>query len=75
MWDLIVSVPDHCLSFYFKRPIEYSELRDVLTKYDLLCITETKLDQTDVPGYTFVSQNRKQNFIGKSGGTGLFYKD
>ena len=19
MWDLIVSVPDHCLSFYFKR--------------------------------------------------------
>ena len=20
MWDLIVSVPDHCLSFYFTRP-------------------------------------------------------
>ena len=19
MWDLIVSVPDHCLSFYFKK--------------------------------------------------------
>ena len=21
MWDLIVSVPDHCLSFYFKIPL------------------------------------------------------
>ena len=21
MWDLIVTVPDHCLSFYFKRDI------------------------------------------------------
>ena len=20
MWDLIVSVPDHCLSFYFSKP-------------------------------------------------------
>ena len=22
MWDLIVSVPDHCLSFYFRRSFE-----------------------------------------------------
>ena len=21
MWDLIVSVPDHCLSFYFKKRV------------------------------------------------------
>ena len=21
MWDLIVSVPDHCLSFYFDEPV------------------------------------------------------
>ena len=21
MWDLIVSVPDHCLSFYFDKPV------------------------------------------------------
>ena len=27
MWDLIVSVPDHCLSFYFiKQPILLTEL-------------------------------------------------
>ena len=24
MWDLIVSVPDHCLSFYFKARHDYS---------------------------------------------------
>ena len=24
MWDLIVSVPDHCLSFYFESFIELS---------------------------------------------------
>ena len=23
MWDLIVSVPDHCLSFYFSNCIDY----------------------------------------------------
>ena len=23
MWDLIVSVPDHCLSFYFKHLVVY----------------------------------------------------
>ena len=22
MWDLIVSVPDHCLSFYFKNHVK-----------------------------------------------------
>ena len=23
MWDLIVSVPDHCLSFYFSSPANF----------------------------------------------------
>ena len=27
MLDLIVSVPDHCLSFYFKRGVKYPQLR------------------------------------------------
>ena len=42
-----------------------------------MCVTETKLDQTDVisvPGYTFFSQQRKQKYIRKSGGIGLFCK-
>ena len=43
----------------------------------MLCVTETKLDQTDVisvEGYSFFSQHRKQNYIRKSGGIGLFCK-
>ena len=27
MWDLIVSVPDHCLSFYFTRKASYHHHR------------------------------------------------
>ena len=27
MWDLIVSVPDHCLSFYFDLSFDSSEKR------------------------------------------------
>ena len=27
MWDLIVSVPDHCLSFYFKVRPPFSTFR------------------------------------------------
>ena len=26
MWDLIVSVPDHCLSFYFSNLLRYSSI-------------------------------------------------
>ena len=32
MWDLIVSVPDHCLSFYFDRSGFYSSLTKRLHK-------------------------------------------
>ena len=32
MWDLIVSVPDHCLSFYFEAKIANSDDR-ISTKF------------------------------------------
>ena len=35
MWDLIVSVPDHCLSFYFKRVFELSEISQTRGYIDL----------------------------------------
>lgn len=44
----------------------------------MLCVTETKLDHSDVisvPGYCFLSQHRKQKFIRKSGGIGVFYSE
>ena len=28
MWDLIVSVPDHCLSFYFPSRIDFKKCRE-----------------------------------------------
>ena len=34
MWDLIVSVPDHCLSFYF------SEHTDTVLSPEVLVITQ-----------------------------------
>ena len=47
MWDLIVSVPDHCLSFYFtdsdfwKNSINSSQLRNViLPKLRLRSLTD-----------------------------------
>ena len=30
MWDLIVSVPDHCLSFYFSLPGDYKVTDEAL---------------------------------------------
>ena len=29
MWDLIVSVPDHCLSFYFAKPLRQRKQRQL----------------------------------------------
>ena len=32
MWDLIVSVPDHCLSFYFTRTLVARNLEVIIYK-------------------------------------------
>ena len=45
MWDLIVSVPDHCLSFYFKLlllPTRTSTLRTENETTETHSITNTK---------------------------------
>ena len=37
MWDLIVSVPDHCLSFYFSdHPYEDGALLKIITESKLV---------------------------------------
>ena len=33
MWDLIVSVPDHCLSFYFVRVVNILKLTRERSEY------------------------------------------
>ena len=37
MWDLIVSVPDHCLSFYFTRLVKIHQfIHKILSLYEKL---------------------------------------
>ena len=60
-----------------KRRVLFPEFSDLVSKYDLFCVCETKLDKYDVidmPGYVFHSQCRKQKYIRKSGGIGIFIK-
>ena len=50
----------------------------MVQSYDILCVTETKTDTSDIisfPNYTYFSQCRKQPFVRKSGGIGIFIKD
>ena len=47
IWDLIVSVPDHCLSFYFLTakalvPIDYSRRQAPIHKLWDPCVPETE---------------------------------
>ena len=60
-----------------KRKLQYPEFRELVCNYDLFCVMETKLDKHDivtVPGYTFLSQPRRQKFLRRSGGLGFFCK-
>ena len=54
-----------------ERRVHFPELQETLSEFDILCVTETKLDHTDVisnPGYGSLSQVRKQKFIHSPGG-------
>ena len=37
MWDLIVSVPDHCLSFYFSRDVAHLRFLPLNVFYTKSC--------------------------------------
>ena len=43
MWDLIVSVPDHCLSFYFRYlKLHIHVLREITLSYNVTSESITK---------------------------------
>ena len=49
-----------------RRRLRYPEFQSLISKYDVFCVQETKLDNIDVislNNYTFLSQIRKQKFI------------
>ena len=61
-----------------KRKLLYHELCEIISDYDLFCVTETKIDNNDIinlPGYKFLSQCRKQKYLRISGGIGVFVKE
>ena len=61
-----------------KRRLHYLEFQSLISKYDVFCVQEAKLDNVDVismPNYTFLSQTRKQKFVRRSGGIGVFVKN
>lgn len=61
-----------------KARCEYPEFVDVINGYDIFCVSETKLDDYDVislPNYNLITKHRKQRYLRKSGGIGVFVKD
>ncbi|MCG7877394.1 MAG: endonuclease/exonuclease/phosphatase family protein, partial [Candidatus Thiodiazotropha endolucinida] len=60
-----------------RRRLLFPEVNELVQKYDIFCVTETKLDDLDlinISGYEFYSQTRKQKFLRKSGGMGVFIR-
>ena len=61
-----------------KRRLHYPDFCELVNKYDINCVCETKLDKYDsieLHGFTFISQCRKQKIIRKSGGLGVFVRN
>ena len=61
-----------------ERKLHYPDFCELVNKYDLFCVCETKLEKYDVidlHSCTFISQCRKQKFIRKSGGLGVFVRN
>ena len=61
-----------------KRRSVYPEFCDLVPKYDVFFVTETKQDHTDVisvDGYCFESKPRQVSNIRESGGIGVFINE
>ena len=60
-----------------KQKLLIPEFTVNINSYDLFCVTETHLDNTDIvdiEGYTYFSKNREQRYLRKSGGIGVYVK-
>ena len=61
-----------------RRKLQYPELKEFFNAYDMICLTETKLDDFDnisIPGFPYLYQKRKQRYLRKSGGIGVFLRN
>ena len=55
MWDLIVSVPDHCLSFYFIKYMYGEFLCKVLVDSNCCVLNGRQCENDNDNGFTFLS--------------------
>ena len=58
--------------------LEYPDFVTYFSSFDIICYQETKVDEFDIlslPGFTAISQPRKQRQYRKSGGLAIFIKD
>ena len=61
-----------------RRRILYPDFGELISHYDIFCVSETKLYDLDVinlPGYNFISQVRKRRYLRKSGDIGVFVRN
>ena len=61
-----------------KTRLEYPDFVTYFSSFDIICYQETKVDEFDIlslPGFTAISQPRKQRQYRKSGGLAIFIKD
>ena len=60
-----------------KTRSKYPDFVDFCNKYDFLCFTETKIEETEVisiPEFISFSQSRRQKFARRSGGISVYVK-
>ena len=61
-----------------KRRFQYPEFQELVNKFDIFCVLETKLDNLNsfsLSNYTFIHQSRRQKCLRRSGGIGVFIRN
>ena len=75
MTDLKIGTLNVC---GLKTRLNYPEFVELIQKFSIVCLSETKVDKYDmfdVPNYTFFSKPRSEKVKRKSGGLGFFIKN
>ncbi|KAL4231874.1 hypothetical protein ACF0H5_009450 [Mactra antiquata] len=60
-----------------KRRSKYPDFTRLVEQFDILCLSETKVDRydiVDIPNYIFLSKPRTEQYKRKSGGIGFLIK-
>ena len=61
-----------------RRRILYPDFGELISHYDIFSVSETKLGDLDLiilPGYSFISRVRKQSYLRKTRGIGVFVRN